>query len=307
MKRSKEEYEKLLNNSPLFTIEKDKEGELYAAEERRFLTDLAEYLSLYIFTQDTFAEIGLEIIETAKSCIKAFDARHGIFLHYFNYALSNRRRVSVGKKAAQERQHGLKVGDNALIRKVNGYARLKGYDLSDTSTIRHLCTDTVSLDVIAALCGVPAEDVIRTIRTIYETSVLGEFTVNDGGEEISIFDSFDVLNRVSTPETKLEMNDEVIGLLQSIDSTYKNSRDSQKPLLKKLINSKLIPALLDLELDPVTVPYTAFDFWDTDIEKQYRLTGTVPTARDIAAMFDVLEQSASRTINTFFKKVEAKC
>ncbi|GHT60136.1 hypothetical protein FACS1894109_17320 [Spirochaetia bacterium] len=295
MKRSKEEYEKLINNSPLFTIDKDKEGELYAAEERRFLTDLAEYLSLYIFTQDTFAELGLEIIETAKSCIKAFDSGHGKFLHYFNYALSNRRRVSAGKKAAQERQHGLKVGDDTLVRKVNGYAHLKGYDLSDTSTIRHLCTDTMNLKVIAALCNVPTEGVVHTIRTIYETSVLGEFTLSDDGNEISIFD------RLSTPETKLEMNDEVIALLKSIDSAYKNSRDSQKPLLKKLISIKLAPVILELELDP------AFDFWDADIEKQYRLTGAVPTARDIAAMFDVLEQSASRTINNFFKKAAAKC
>ncbi|GHT83424.1 hypothetical protein FACS1894137_04470 [Spirochaetia bacterium] len=301
MKRSKEEYEIVLNNSPLFAIEKDKDGELYAAEERRFLTDLTEYLSLYIFTPDTFAEIGLEIIETAKSCIKAFDTRHGIFLHYFNYALSNRRRVSRGKKAAQERQHGLKVGGNALIRKVNGFAHLKGYDLSDTSTIKHLCTDTAILEVIAALCGVPTEDVVRTIRTIYETSVLGEYTVNDDGNEISIFDSFDLLNRVSTPETKILMNDEIIELLKSIDTIYTHSRNSQKPILKKLINTKLVPLILELEID------TDFDFWDTDIEKQYRLSGAVPTARDIAAMFDVLEQSASRTINNFFKKVEAKC
>ncbi|GHV87014.1 hypothetical protein AGMMS50255_3100 [Spirochaetia bacterium] len=298
MKRTKEEYEKLLNNSPLFTIDKDKEGELYTAGERRFLTDLAEYLSLYTFTQDTFAEIGLEIIETAKACIKAFDRSQGQFLHYFNYALSNRRRVSAGKKAAQERQHGLKVGDSALIRKVHGFAHLKGFCLSDTQAIRHLCSDTANLEVIVQLCGVPAEDVVRTIRTIYETSVLGEYTVNDDGNEISIFDS---LNRVSASETTTEMHDEVIELLKSIDSTYKNSRDSRKPLLKKLISIKLVPLILDLELD------TAFDFWDADIEKQYRLTGAVPTARDIATMFDVLEQSASRTINNFFKKVEAKC
>jgi hypothetical protein len=297
MKRSKEEYEIVLNNSPLFTIEKDKDGELYAAEERRFLTDLAEYLSLCLFTQDTFVEIGLEIIETAKSCIKAFDRSHGLFLHYFNYALSNRRRVSAGKKAAQERQHGLKVGDNVLIRKVHGFARMKGHDLSDTSTIRHLCTDTTTIEVIAQLCGVPTEDVVRTIRTIYETSVLGEYTVNDDGEK-SIFDT---LNRVSAPDIQTEMHDEVIELLKSIDRTYKSSRDSQKPLLRKLISIKLVPLILETGLD------TDFGFWDTDIEKQYRLTGAVPTARDIAAMFDVLEQSASRTINNFFKKVAANC
>ncbi|GHU56280.1 hypothetical protein FACS189442_4740 [Spirochaetia bacterium] len=57
----------------------------------------------------------------------------------------------------------------------------------------------------------------------------------------------------------------------------------------------------------ITNSIIAFDFLDADIEKQYRLTGAVPTARDIATMFDVLEQSASRTINNFFKKVEAKC
>jgi hypothetical protein len=127
--------------------------------------------------------------------------------------------------------------------------------------------------------------------------VLGEFTVNDDGEK-SIFDT---LSRVSAPETTPEMHDEVIELLKLIDRTYKSSRDSQKPLLKKLISIKLVPLILELELD------TSFDFWDTDIENQYRVTGAVPTARDIAAMFDVLEQSASRTINNFFKKVAATC
>jgi hypothetical protein len=106
---------------------------------------------------------------------------------------------------------------------------------------------------------------------------------------------------MSAPDKTVEMNDEAIELLKAIDIAYKNSRDSQKPLLKKLISIKLVPLVLDMGLD------TAFDFWDTDIEKQYRLTGAVPTARDIAAMFDVLEQSASRTINNFFKKVEANC
>jgi hypothetical protein len=139
------------------------------------------------------------------------------------------------------------------------------------------------------------EEVARTIRAIYETSVLGEFTVNDDGNAISIFDS---LNRASAPDTTAETNGEAIELLRSIDSAYKNSRESQKPLLKKLISIKLVPSILELDLG------TAFEFLDADIEKQYRLTGAVPTARDIAAMFDVLEQSASRTINNFFKKVK---
>ncbi|GHV03431.1 hypothetical protein FACS189485_06620 [Spirochaetia bacterium] len=114
MKRSKEEYEKLINNSPLFTIDKDKEGELYAAEERRFLTDLAEYLSLYIFTQDTFAEIGLEIIETAKSCIKAFNSGHGKFLHYFDNLYGE------GKRSALELAQIGQIAENTYFGKPCG-------------------------------------------------------------------------------------------------------------------------------------------------------------------------------------------
>ncbi|MFP3041065.1 hypothetical protein LQZ19_04485 [Treponema primitia] len=303
MKRDKEKYENLINHSQLFLIKKDKDGDLYASEERRFLNDLAEYLSYYnIFKPDYFTEIGLEIIETARSCIKAYDNKTGEFLHYFNKALSNRLQVAKGKRAAQERRQGLKVGDDTLIRKIDKFALMKGYDLSDISTVKRLCSAENILDIIAEFCCVAKKDVIQAIRTRYETAVLGEFTVNNDGDEISVFDT---LNQGLSPDIIIEGQDEVVELLKSIARAYVNCRGSQKPILKELISIKLIP--LVLEIESVTESCMEYDFWDVGILKQYRLTGLVPTARDIAAKYDVMEQSVSRTINNFFTKATLKC
>jgi hypothetical protein len=299
MKRIKEEYEDLINHSQIFRIEKDKDGELYASAERRFLNDLVELLLL---TRHDFSEIGLEIIETARACIKSYDSQTGEFLHYFNKALSNRLRVTAGEKAAQERRSGLKVGNDLLLKKIDRFTLMKGYDLSNISAVRHLCSDENILGVIAELCCVTKETVVYAIRTRYETAVLGEFTVNDDGEEISVFDT---INQGLSPDVVIERHDEVIELLKSVAAAYIKSRDSQKPILKKLISIKLVPLVLEIEY--MTELSLTYDFWDTEIVEQYRSTGLVPTARDIAAKYDVMEQSVSRTINNFFNKVAVKC
>jgi hypothetical protein len=303
MKRSKEEYENLINNSSLFLIEKKKDGELYAAEERRFLKDLAEYLSLYIYAPERFTETGLEIIETAKSCIKAYNSQTGEFLHYFNKALANTLRVASGKKAIQEARSGMKLtrSDNVLIRKVYRFALLKGYDLSEPTSVSRLRANENMLHKIAEICCVTKADVLYAIRVQYETEVLGEFTANDDGDEASIFDR---IKQGLSPDVILERHDDIIGLLKSVSSAYINCRDSQKPLLKKLISIKLIPLVLEIESIQDVPDY---DFWDSEIEKQYRKNGKVPTARDIAKLFGVMEQSVSRTGATFFKKVAMKC
>jgi hypothetical protein len=84
---TREELENLINGSPLFSIDRVTDAELFATEERRFLNHLAELTAI---VRKDFSEIGFEIIQTAKACIKAFKPENGIFMHYFNSALKIR-------------------------------------------------------------------------------------------------------------------------------------------------------------------------------------------------------------------------
>ncbi len=47
--RTREEYENLINCSPLFKVDKDRAPVLYKTERYRFLTLLTEYYQIYIF------------------------------------------------------------------------------------------------------------------------------------------------------------------------------------------------------------------------------------------------------------------
>jgi hypothetical protein len=82
--KTQKELEKLINESPMFLIDRVKDKELFVTEERRFLADLAEFLSL---TRKDFRSIGFEIVSTAKACIESYKVENGVFLNYFNSAL----------------------------------------------------------------------------------------------------------------------------------------------------------------------------------------------------------------------------
>ena len=86
MGKSRVEYENLIRNSILFSLDRNTQATTY----RREALKLVEYLYLYLvaINADKYTEFGLEITETANRCIKNYTADAGDFLNYFNSAIS---------------------------------------------------------------------------------------------------------------------------------------------------------------------------------------------------------------------------
>ena len=86
MGKSRVEYENLIRNSILFSLDRNTPATTY----RREALKLDEYLYLYLvaINADKYTEFGLEITETANRCIKNYTADAGDFLNYFNSAIS---------------------------------------------------------------------------------------------------------------------------------------------------------------------------------------------------------------------------
>jgi len=108
--RTKEELENLINGSSLFSINRAIDKELFIVEERKFLLDLVE---LMVLVRKDFADIGLEIILTAKACIKAYKQENGAFLNYFNHSLKT---ALIKEKVKEAKLHEKLVSGDAPVR-----------------------------------------------------------------------------------------------------------------------------------------------------------------------------------------------
>lgn len=121
--RTKEELESLINGSLLFSIDRVKDAELFVVEERKFISDLADLMRL---TRRDFAEIGSEIIITAKACIRAYKKESGVFLNYFNHALKT---ALIKEKIKETKYQEVVTSGNAPLRGKDGGEETEMFDL----------------------------------------------------------------------------------------------------------------------------------------------------------------------------------
>ena len=84
---TREEFENLINNSPLFGVDKASNSELYKKEKYALFTLLTDYYRLYIYPNKSLEDYSFTLIETATECLKYYDKSKGEFLHLFNKAM----------------------------------------------------------------------------------------------------------------------------------------------------------------------------------------------------------------------------
>ena len=65
---TREEYENLINNSPLFEIDKESSPALYKTERYNFLTLLTEYYQYYLYPKKPLDLYCMTLMDTAVEC-----------------------------------------------------------------------------------------------------------------------------------------------------------------------------------------------------------------------------------------------
>ena len=87
--------------------------------------------------------------------------------------------------------------------------------------------------------------------------------------------------------------------LKRINDVFSARQNRQKPLLSKLITSKIIQDLSSSET--LLKMAKSLDFIDVSIVEQFFSLKRVPTAREISQEFGLSEQSVSRTFKIFIE------
>lgn len=292
--RTKEELENLINLSPLFAINRIIDAELFAATERRFLTDLAELLSLI---RKDFTEIGYEVIQTARACIKAYKIENGAFLNYFNTALKRTLATARAKEMADNARGGLTIDEKTerTIRQILKLARVRGESV-DKEAFQKKVAEALALSLEAVRKAIAINDGTRVISG-------NSIVKNKDGEETELF------NFIEAKETNVEQSlieDEIVKeKIIAIDSIFKSQRDSSKAILSKLLTARLAEVFFELGLIEWVVKTTSLI--DADILKAFLKRNEIPTSREIAKISGKNEASVSRTLNNFLEKLRGRC
>lgn len=279
----KEKYEKLISETPLFGIDKDKQSILYRKESLK----LVEYLYCYLLAinKEKCEPYGCEIVDVATRCINGYD-NSGEFLHYFNVAWSWEYSHICGNEIIDSKFQGMKLSDQER-RDIKKYMRIVSrYNPNISLEEKYL--------EVSELMEFPI-DRVKQLAEVSDTKIVSEVAHNSDGEEISLFDH---VEEEFSIEGYFENLASLTEILDKIEIAYSKLQERQKPIVSDMLTIKIG---LDIwEIDKLAKKYL---FINEKISSCIKQTGNVPTQRDIAEKYEKNEASISRTMKEFLKKV----
>lgn len=288
---TREEYENLINNSPLFEIDEESAPMLYKAERYNFLTHLTDYYRFYIYPNKPLDFYSMTLILTANECIKYYNRGKGQFLHLFNTAMKRELHIAKAIEIIEEKRQGIKLSkeDDKLIRKVVMFAKSKNLDIYDSATQEKI-SDALNIDIAK----------LKEIIIINDNAVgVPSTIINEDGDEIELFDLQP--SKEKNAEEKIIEIDSLNDRLRDIEAEYLDAQDRQKKILSMLLTTEIIKSQgLDL------IKTNRFAFFNRDILDYFELNHTLPTAKIIGELCGVSEQSISRTYKNFKIKLKQR-
>lgn len=290
---TREEYENLINNSPLFEIDKESSPALYKSERYNFLTLLTDYYRLYIYPNKTLDSYSMTLMETAMECIKYYDKNKGEFLHLFNSSMKRDLHIAKAKEIIEEKRQGIRVSneDDKLIRKIIALANSKGLDIYDM-TVQQKISKVLNMELSR----------LQELLRINDDAVAVSSTVtNDDGDEVELFDLQS--SHEKNAEDKMADESAFITLVERIDDVFTTVQDRQKKFLSMLLTAEIIKAC-DEDLDKAKNVLTGKELFNKEVFDYYKKHGELPTAKQIGKILGVSEQSLSRTYKNFKEKLK---
>ena len=287
MNYDKDEYEKLIDSSLLFSLDREKQHTAY----RREALKMVEYLYCYLMAINTrkYEKFGVEIVDIGKRCIENYNPGAGRFLSYFNAAWKRTYGHLVGKELVKESFMGIHFTEDEE-RNFRKYMRL-----AQTMGIN---TESPEFDErVAEAMGITVAEADNLRNMVSHRPMLGSY-VNEEGEEFSLIDQLDSGNYT---DERIIQNEAAIEFLNLVEFTYDQLQERQKPMLAMLITTKI--ALLAKEDEKLTEFIKLKSFFDESIFKESIWRAEQIQAKEIAERFGVMEASVSRSWKTFRDKI----
>lgn len=281
---NKADYERLITESKLFSLNKETESIAFRKESYK----MVEYLYCYLLAQNEkkYEPFGCEITEVAVRCINNYDETKGVFLHYFNAAWKLEYRHLCANQAVDDRLHGVKIteSEKRAIKKYLRYEASLGKDLSR----RELC------EAIAEILDQPIE-VVAEIAELVEYRMVDNEIMDDDGGRTSLFDQ---LSDGHLVEENLFTSARVEEILTAVESAFLSLQQRQMPIISDMMTIRLASIIVETGVDT-----SSYSFISKEVLSQYS-KNRLPSQRTIAEKYGKNEASISRTVKEFIKKLE---
>lgn len=281
---NKADYERLITESKLFSLNKETESVAFRKESYK----MVEYLYCYLLAQNEkkYEPFGCEITEVAVRCINNYDETKGVFLHYFNAAWKLEYSHLCGNQAVDDRLHGVKIteSEKRAIKKYLRYEASLGKDLSR----RELC------EAIAKILDQPIE-VVAEIAELVEYRMVDNEIMDDDGGRTSLFDQ---LSDGHLVEENLLTSARVEEILTVVESAFLSLQQRQMPIISDMMTIRLASTIAETGVDT-----SSYSFISEEVLSQYS-KNQLPSQRTIAEKYGKNEASISRTVKEFIKKLE---
>jgi hypothetical protein len=281
---NKADYERLITESKLFSLNKETESVAFRKESYK----MVEYLYCYLLTQNEkkYEPFGCEITEVAVRCINNYDETKGVFLHYFNAAWKLEYSHLCGNQAVDDRLHGVKIteSEKRAIKKYLRYEASLGKDLSR----RELC------EAIAEILDQPIE-VVAEIAELVEYRMVDNEIMDDDGGRTSLFDQ---LSDGHLVEENLLTSARVEEILTVVETAFLSLQQRQMPIISDMMTIRLASTIVETGVDT-----SSYSFISKEVLSQYS-KDQLPSQRTIAEKYGKNEASISRTVKEFIKKLE---
>ena len=281
---NKADYERLITESKLFSLNKETESVAFRKESYK----MVEYLYCYLLAQNEkkYEPFGCEITEVAVRCINNYDETKGVFLHYFNAVWKLEYSHLCGNQAVDDRLHGVKIteSEKRAIKKYLRYEASLGKDLSR----RELC------EAIAEILDQPIE-VVAEIAELVEYRMVDNEIMDDDGGRTSLFDQ---LSDGHLVEENLLTSARVEEILTVVETAFLSLQQRQMPIISDMMTIRLASTIVETGVDT-----SSYSFISEEVLSQYS-KNQLPSQRTIAEKYGKNEASISRTVKEFIKKLE---
>lgn len=283
---NKETYEKLIKESPLFDIDKEKENSAYRRERYKLIENL--YCYLMAINKEKYEGYACEIMQVAERCINGYD-RSVEFLHYFNVAWKNECAHIYGNEKIDDLFRGMKLSKQ-IQNTMKKYAKIASkcnFDINEEAIYSKL------IDVIE----MPLEE-IKQIEEIMDTKVV--WHINDHFDR----NKTEILEQIAdnfSIEGHFENRESLTELLDKVEAFFEKCQERQKPIIADMLTIEI-----GMDIFEIKNLSKSYSFISEDVCKQIIQTGRSPTQRDVAKKYGKNEASVSRMMKEFFKKVRER-
>lgn len=268
---NKADYERLITESKLFSLNKETESVAFRKESYK----MVEYLYCYLLAQKEkkYEPFGCEITDVAVRCINNYDETKGVFLHYFNAAWKLEYSHLCGNQAVDDRLHGVKIteSEKRAIKKYLRYEASLGKDLSR----RELC------EAIAEILDQPIE-VVAEIAELVEYRMVDNEIMDDDGGRTSLFDQ---LSDGHLVEENLLTSARVEEILTVVETAFLSLQQRQMPIISDMMTIRLASTIVETGVDT-----SSYSFISKEVLSQYS-KDQLPSQRTIAEKYGKNEAS----------------